>query len=696
MKRITPALRLSALAAAVCAANTFAQEGRDQSIEETVVWGTQVRASSVSLGEDEIAIRQADHLSDLLRVVPGVDVGGAHSLNQRITIRSLGDRNLRISIDGANQNTYMYHHMGNLQIHSNILRSVDIDVGTNSVVDGGLGGAVRFETKDAADFLGDSGRGYGAALASTYADNNYYSYSLTGYAQVSDSVDVLAYYHYLDKDNYEVGGGRIEDQNGNEIPGTKGEVEGQDGEIDNMLFKLGWNFAPGQRLQLSYEGYQDEGDYSYRPDMGLATDIAIGDSLGLPLTYDTEFSRDTLVLKYDLEWGAGSSLSASLYANESELKRDERAISAIWPEDPSFVEGRAENSGLNVLAYSPLGADHHLTYGVDIIDWETAYRPDGEKLSGEEATSSALFLQDRYELGAAFALIGGLRYEYYEIDGITVDDDYDALNAALAAEWSPLSSLVLKLSTTQFFQGPELAEVFIGAGYYDTPNPDIDAQGGYNSEFSVAYEESFAGLGRISGGFTLFQTRIEDYIYEYATAPADIGASYWKDNVGDMQIDGIEAYAGYALGAFSALLTYSTSESDLDASTGYADLDGARIDREQGDTFSLLLDYAIPEWGLSFHWDSLWVDDLGAGEDLDGPTLDNSKEGYDVHNISARWSSRDIAGLSLTLGVDNVFDEYYSSQSSRTGISVHPRFGELQLTDYEPGRNVKATLAYQF
>jgi hemoglobin/transferrin/lactoferrin receptor protein len=138
------------------------------------------------------------------------------------------------------------------------------------------------------------------------------------------------------------------------------------------------------------------------------------------------------------------------------------------------------------------------------------------------------------------------------------------------------------------------------------------------------------------------------------------------------------------------------SESDLDAANDYADLDGARIDREQGDTFSLLLNYAIPGWGLSFHWDSLWVDDLGPGEDLDGPTLDNAKDGYDVHNISARWASRGFEGLSVIVGVDNVFDEYYASQSSRTGVSAHPRFGELYLTDYEPGRNIKATLAYQF
>ena len=68
---------------------------------------------------------------------------------------------------------------------------------------------------------------------------------------------------------------------------------------------------------------------------------------------------------------------------------------------------------------------------------------------------------------------------------------------------------------------------------------------------------------------------------------------------------------------------------------------------------------------------------LDADTDLDGPTLDNSKEGFDVHNVSARWAPEMVEGLALTVGVDNVFDEYYASQSSRTGVSFHPRFGEL-------------------
>ncbi|GAB5452000.1 MAG: TonB-dependent siderophore receptor [Halioglobus sp.] len=700
MQTTVPPLRLALMASAVLAFNSaLAQQGRADEgagplLEEVTVWGTQVRSSSVNLQDETIAIRQADHISDLLRTIPGVDVGGAHSLNQRIIIRSLGDRNLRVWIDGANQNSYMYHHMGNLQIHADILRSVDIEVGTNSVINGGLGGAIRFETRDARHLLED-GQQFGLRVQGSVADNAAQGYALTGFGQLTDSVDALGYYHFLDRDNYEVGGGKIEDRDGNEIPGTDGEVKGLEGELENVLLKFGWDFADNQRLQFGYEGYTDEGDYSYRPDMGLATDISIGDNLGLPLTYPTEFTRDTFTLNYELQWGAASSLTAAVYANDSTLWRDERAINAIWPEDPAIVEGRAENTGFSLLGYSTLGDGmrHQLTYGADVIDYETEYKPDGQVNGGEEATSAAVFLEDRIEFGSGLALIPGLRYDHWDMDAQVTEDRFSGVSGALAGEWAVTDSLLLKLSTTQLFQAPELAEVFIGAGVNDLPNPGIDEQRGQNSELSLAYESSVLGADRLAAGFTVFDTDIDDYIYEYATSPA---GGYWKDNVGDMSIEGVEAYLGYDLGNLRTLLTYSSAESDLSAAADYTELDGARIDREQGDTISLNVDYVFAAIDLALHWDMLWVDDLGDGADLDGATLDNSKDGYSVHNLSARWTPKRLQGLALTVGVDNLFDEYYASQSSRTGVSFHPRFGELQLTDYEPGRNLKATVSYQF
>ncbi len=680
------------------AEDTQALSSQAPLMEEVVSWGTAVKASSIQLSEDVFAIKQADHLSDLLRTIPGVDVGGAHSLNQRITIRSMDDKDLRISIDGANQNTYMYHHMGNLQIHADILKSVDVEVGTNSVVNGGLGGAVRFETKSA-DQLLSQGEQFGARIQAGYASNGGDNWSITGFGQLSEQLDFLFYHNSVDKDNYEVGGGKIKDQNGLEIEGTNGEVQGLKGELEDTLVKLGWDLTDNQRIEFGYEYYIDEGDYSYRPDMGLATDIAIGDSLDAPLVWPTEFTRDTITLNYSLEF-SNTLLKASLFENQSALTRDETAwqsSTAIVRGNPASdwaatVTGEADNRGLHVLAETQWD-QHTLTYGVEYLKYETDYKAvymnGSSEQNGEEARSASVFIQDRIQLTDKLAVIPGVRYDEYNLDAALVDDRFDDLTWAFAAEYEINGHLLVKASTTELFKAPEISEVFTGAGLYDNPNPDIHAETGINTELSLAFENGILGADRFSAGITVFDTKIDDYIYDYA------GRSF-KDNIGDMTIEGIEAYVGYDLGSLSALLTFSDADSDLNADAAYSELDGARIDRQQGETISFNLDYRVKAWDLKLHWDLLSVDGVSADLDLDGASLDNAKDRYTVHNLSARWTPSQLQGAALTFGIDNATDEFYASQSSRTGTSFHPLFGNLYLVDYEPGRNYKLTLSYDF
>ena len=61
----------------------------------------------------------------------------------------------------------------------------------------------------------------------------------------------------------------------------------------------------------------------------------------------------------------------------------------------------------------------------------------------------------------------------------------------------------------------------------------------------------------------------------------------WKDNIGDMEIEGFETYVNYQQGQFETGITYSSAESDLTAFEQYSELDGARLDRQQGDTICL-------------------------------------------------------------------------------------------------------------
>ena len=688
-------------------------------IEEIYIWGTEVKATSIDLGEEAIAIRQADHLSDLLRVIPGVDVGGAHSLNQRITIRSLSDKDLRISVDGANQNTYMFHHMGNLQIHADILQSADIAVGNNSVINGGLGGVARFETRSAKDLLNEDNQ-LGGRINATLASNASTNLSGSLYAQLGAMVDILGYINSVARDNYEVGGGEIKDANGKLIDNTDGKVRGLEGDLLDALVKVGIDITDEQRIKIGYEAYKDEGDYSSRPDMGIATDVAIGN--GESVLLPTEFTRDTLTLNYGGDWN-NSSIEVAAFNNVSTLERNELGKGRGGA---TYLQtGEATNNGVNLLASHSLGGNitHEVTYGVDIIAYDTqhfAFGENGNQISTvtEEATSSAIFIQDKIALTDNLTITPGVRYETWDIKSHLIDNSFSEPTLAVALEYQLEEGLSFNASATQLFKGPELSEVFNGAGANDIYNADIEAETGMNTEFGLAYQGS-----NFSAGFTAFETVIEDYIYDYINYTL-YEAPLPKDNVGNMRLRGLEAYWGYTKDNLGVLLTYSSVDSKLSAFDEYAEMDylivdragtpvldndnmeqvivqegfdGARTDRKQGDTFSLMLDYAIPEADLKFHYDVMHVSSLPAGKDLDGATLNNEKDGYSVHNISVRWTpSKFSEGLALTFGVDNLFDEYYASQASRTGVSFHPVFGELFLTDYEPGRNIKGSISYQF
>jgi len=585
--------------------------------------------------------------------------------------------------------------MGNLQIHADILKSVDIEVGSNSVINGGLGGSVRFETKVARELLNDDQK-FGGRFQVSLANNSGSNYSLTGYGLLSDNIDFLAYFNQVNNDNYEVGGGAIKDASGQVLPGTDGTVRGLESDVTDALLKFGWDLADNQRLQLSYEKYTDEGNYSYRPDMGLATDLAITKSLEVPLLWPTKLTRDTLTLNYDVSFDT-TQVKAAVFKNTSELWRDEMG----YAQSPNFAHwaaintGEAKNTGINIVAQTSLNTElaQELTYGIDYVKYDTLYKATqltSSKTSSEEAKNLALFLQDRIKLNDVLTLIPGVRHDSYDIESSVIDKSFSDTSLALALEVQPSEDLLFKLSATQIFKGPEISEVFTGAGLKEIENTALEAETGINYELSFAYQTTVSGDDNLAFGATLFETNIDDYIFDYAYLKPRVK---WKDNVGDMNIHGYEAYINYRLDNFNAVLTYSSAESKLSAFDQYTAIDGARLDRQQGDTLSANVAYDSTELGLTLNWEILMVDDVSRGLDLDGASLDNSKDSFTVQNISARWT---FDNLTIIAGVDNLFDEYYASQSSRTGVSFHPRFGELYLKDYEPGRNIKATVSYKF
>ena len=73
-----------------------------------------------------------------------------------------------------------------------------------------------------------------------------------------------------------------------------------------------------------------------------------------------------------------------------------------------------------------------------------------------------------------------------------------------------------------------------------------------------------------------------------------------------------------------------------------------------------------------------------------GEVTEIKKPSYDVHDIFMSYLPPQVEGLKATVGVYNIFDETYASHASR--------FDPVKddSTDFEPGRNIKASLTYQF
>lgn len=618
------------------------------SAPETIqVWGTSI--TNDSLLQDEIERKQANHLSDLLRDQAGIDVGGSHSIVQGINIRGVDDLDLNITVDGISQNNNIFHHTGNLLINADILKAVDIKVGTNSVLTGGLSGGVAFETKDAKDLL-EPGQAFGARLYTNIGTNDYTSGSAALYGQLTDNVDALAYYTITDRNNFDNG-------NGTEVTGNEGRT------IDG-IFKLGWDINDDNRLVLSHDRYNDEGDYYIKTNFGAGfaedTDAQ---------TQDVDYTRTSTSLAYELNKGDELTLRSNVYRNE---------LSYI----ALGTEGNSVHTGYTALATSKVilaGLKHEFRYGAEGYEQVSKRIADHVETNEDTANSHAIYIEDEIALTEQLFVTPGVRYNYYKADMYSaatndaLDKSWNELNFGLAAKYIINDQWSISASSTELFQGPGLRESYVN--YSTNFDQSVKPETGVNNALGFAFKDNnIIGLDTFSYSLNIFKTRIEDYIDNWIIGKGRPVGLY--TNSGDYDIDGFESTISLRKDLFSARLSYSKSNSEQLAT-------GEQLRYEVGDSISLNIAYEVPTYDLKLNWTSLvnrTDDSIFGGADI-------HKVGYQVHNISMQWLPGNIEALSMTLGVENIFDKTYYSHASYSSDTVQ---------DYEAGRNIKVSASYAF
>jgi len=642
---------------------TTTLNAQNESLGEISVWETEVISSSVNLGKNSIETKQADHLSDLLRDIPGVNVGGTHSINNRINIRGLQDENLDITIDGAKvQNANMFHHIGNLLINPDILKKANIQVGTNSVINGSLGGSVSFETKDGKDML-EKGENFGARIASTYNSNNSLSGSLTTYGKVNNDFNVLLYHNYVNKNNWEY---------------TNGDKSfGSDGENQNTLLKVSYDINENNTISLSYDRLVDKGDYLPRPNFSATANAQL---TGGNTTFDTKYTRDTITLKHKLTQD-NLNLDTTIYSNTNELSRYEKWVGrSPRPSLNGMLKGNVKTVGITSKAQSSFETGnilHTLTYGGLYDEQSSDVTWEGSKYGEDEsAKSAALYVENTIDFDNGLLIIPGIRYNHYDFDGSYGKIKDNKFTYGIASEYSVNDDLTLLASATTLYKGVEMVDVLDTSRTKAGETPNLKAETGINKEIGFRYVKSnVLGADDIGLSFKYFRTDIKDSIStDWSTGDAV------KFNNGDLNLKGYEASFKYLKGDFSSLLTYAHSDSNYENTNEPSDY-------QPGDSISLNLNYKIiPTTTIS--WDSIFQ---LRTKDVVSTSLLDEKDGYAVHNVALTVKPAHIKNLSIIAGIDNIFNKNYISHTSdnKTARGIF-------LGDYEPGRNIKVTLAYKF
>ncbi|WP_374978967.1 TonB-dependent hemoglobin/transferrin/lactoferrin family receptor [Pseudomonas solani] len=498
--------------------------------------------------EREIDQKNVKNIQDLVRYEPGVSVGGTGSRFglSGFTIRGIGGNRVLTQVDGVSMpDAFSFGGFLSAQrdyVDPDTLKQVEIIRGPASSLYGSdaIGGAVSFLTKDAADYLDEGDDAY-ARLKTGYDGSDDSWLRSTTLAARQGNVDGLVHIGRRTGQALDTQG----DISG--IGATREEANPADYTTDNLLTKLGWNYAEGQRLQLTYERYQDDTDTKVLSNYSNTATIRTQDARD---SVDRE--RYSLLHTLQLDSPIADNVQNQLSYQDSQTRQrtyENRVVtgSARFRTRDSHYEEKlwVLNSKLD-KSFSIAGSRHTLVYGTDLKRLKnTDLREGGETVIATGVNTPVLptsdfpdpttneyaaFVQDSIEIGR-WTLLPGLRYDYYEMkphatarylnSQATDANPSNFTDSAVSPKFGVTYQVDDQHSVygqyAAGFRAPQAIEIFgefVNPGMYRTlANTNLKA------ETSDSFELGLRGKYEIgSFGAALFYNRYDDFIEQVSRA----------------------------------------------------------------------------------------------------------------------------------------------------------------------------------
>jgi len=667
--RATTALALTAATAAQ------AQEG---DILGTIVLGESKRAVQTQtatpltvIDRREIRDRQAGTIAELIDTVPGVAlVNGSTPSGSGINIRGFGangtfgtDQKVKILVDGATVGAEEIYRVGTqLFTDPSLYREVEVIRGTVGSFEYGtgiVGGVVRLETKDAADFTGGAP---GVAFDQTldfWSNGGGFAASSVLAWQPTERAEVLLNYSWREQDFQQDGAGN--------------EIGNSSYALPSWLAKGRLTFGDDDAHSLSFSFLETT---SAERDVPYDTFLVTADTFG-NVDRDTLSQTATVAYGYDPLGDDRIDLEVTLsYANQ-EIDQEYVPGSSTCAGGPPFPCGfpfppggfavvnadlQFETTKLtakNTAFFATGTVVHELRAGVELIRRE---RLDAASAPGGTDDRFALFTVNEMSVGPNLTVTPALRYETSAIeaelnDGSEASYDNDALVGGVSLRYAFDSGLSVFASGAYTESLPILD---------DLENPDLMEQPekARTWEAGIAYD---AGDVLAAGDALALKATAYDTLLWDVTSYQGLGTP----DVSEVDLQGLEIEASYAM-AGGAYLDFNANLVRGEETLS----DGATADwrNAPADTARLTLGRRFGE-ALDLSWE------VAAARS----TSRNGTRtpGYAVHNLRATWALQEgwLDGAEVRLGIENAGDREYTP---------------LLATRPAPGRNVKLTLSQTF
>lgn len=687
------------------------------------------------LKQKNIEQQQADNAANLINILPGVNMaGGFRPGGQTLNINGMGDaEDVRVQLDGATKSFEKYQQ-GSIFIEPELLRRVTVDKGNYSPQygNGGFAGTVKFETKDARDFLQENQKIGGFLKYGNNSNNNQKTYSTALVLQNEQkNIDLLLFGSVRNAGDYK------RPDNSKILFSKNNQKTG--------LIKLNWQISPEHLLTLSsvygihkgWEPFAAKRDILPKPSlkeiMSYGADIAWKRKL---VYRDQKDENYTLKYNYLPENNPWINLSTQFSYSKTTQNdtRHEKVTSSFLGTlgNKSWITYSDLTFDINNTSTLNIGrAEHKLLFGLQWLKnkrntlmyhkervkrvyyysyFQPYYMPSGRQYT------QAFYLQDQIKW-QNFLFTGGIRYDHINNIGqknlapkyndISAGHDYSQKNYNgwsyyLGLKYDVNHYLSLFTNFSRTWRAPVIDE------QYETQYSKASV-----SATSLNLEKEMINQTRVGGIITLNHLFQENDAFQFRTTyfynrgkneifktrgvncvgnaantnhvcPKPIG-NY--RNLPGYVIQGAELEAYYQSTYLFGELTYSYVKGKRDTSPrnpwGKTSTWIAEIPPRKA---TATLGFNIPKYNFTAGWRAEFVrrqdrSPLSGDPEAKYWSLPASR-GYSLHNLFLSWSPAKIKGMNIKITVDNLFNRAYN-----------PYLGELASGT---GRNIKFSLSQKF